>query len=153
MDVQLVSSAIIRDTLLGITDVTDAFIAFGKTPSLQIFFERVPDYATMPYIVISYISGGYPNRTQVEDVDINMKVLAVTSKVETHRQLLNAISQLQRRSPDVSRFAVGNPDGYPVVSAISTIRHRTPIDESYIIQNVPYFMAGGIFRLRYQIER
>lgn len=150
-EVQQLSVAILRETLLGIPAILTVLAYEGHTPANQIVWEFAQDYVRMPYIVISAVSGGYKNSTPVEAVDINMAVIGYTTDAERASVLLSAIGELQRADMVLDKFVEGNPDGYPIVQQHGVIRYRTPLYEVFNIQNVPYYKAGGIFRLQYQI--
>lgn len=145
---QHVAATFIRETLITYNEIQDLVELEETAGQFKIFWEDVPDWVTMPYIVTSHIAGGEEDDTQVDAIDIFMKVCGYTGDIQTASQLQNAIHRLHAQYPVSTTYGENNPSGYEWVVAYGKTRLNIPIFDRKVVQNAPVFMIGGIYRLR-----
>lgn len=145
---QSIAATFIRETLITFTSVQALVGLEDVVGQYKIFWESVPDWATMPYIVSYHIMGGDENRTQTDGIDIQMKVVGFTGNLVTANSLANAINGLHRCTPVSPSYAEDNDNGYEWVLPYGKIQLKYPIFDRDVAQNVPVHIVGGIYRLR-----
>lgn len=137
IDEMVASLGVLRDTLLDIPDVVSIV---GQ----EVHWEGVEDSLSLPYIVLSHITGGYENSTQANAVDTYWKVIGVTANKAQALAFKLAIGQLHRKE----LVTVNEPN----VTPYSTVRLFTPVSDKDLEQQVWVYQMGGIFRLRFIIN-
>lgn len=145
---QAIAATFIRETLITFPAIQALVALEGETGQYKIFWESVPDWATMPYVVIYHIMGGDENKTQVDGIDIQMKVVGFTGNLATANLLVNAINGLHRCTPVSPTYGEDNPSGYEWVLPYGWVQLKYPVFDRDVAQNVPVHIVGGIYRLR-----
>lgn len=145
---QHVAATFIRETLLTHAAIQSLVPLEGFAGQYKVFWEDIPDWVAMPYIVVSHIAGGEEDDTQVDAIDIFMKVVGLTGDIVTASQLQNAIHLLHAQYPVSTTYAQANPSGYEWVVAYGKTRLSVPVFDRKVVQNVPVLIVGGIYRLR-----
>ncbi len=114
----------------------------GTTDQYKIFWEHVPANVKLPYIVVQHIQGGRMQGTATSQSysDTIWKIVANTANMAQAEAAANLISLLRNVCPDVSR--------YTDVTPVTTIQETMPVFDRYLVQNVPQFLVGGLYRLR-----
>ncbi len=146
---QIVGSTILREALITLSDVTDLVKLEADNTKFKILYEHVEDHIALPYIVITHIAGGFENTTPATvSADMDFKIVLHSFNMSQSVLGMKAIAGLHRMLPVTILYAQGNPDGNTPVAPYATIRQRLPIHERRVVQNVSYFMGGGIYRIR-----
>ncbi len=146
---QVVGAEVLRDTMVSISDITTLVPLAAAPAQFKIFYEHVPDWVEMPYFIIQHIAGGHEQSTpDAEAMDSYFKIVIQTTEMLTAVTAITALSQLNRLDPVMTSYETGNPDSNPIIRSYATIRETLPIYERYVVQNVPYFRGGGIYRIR-----
>lgn len=144
---QVVEKQVLIDTLLAIETpatvfpVRDLVLLAGTTNQYKVFWEHVPDSVELPYIVVSHIMGGRRQGTDTSQTysDTVWKIVLHTANMAIAEAGANAIGLLQNRCPVVT--------SYPLVCGVMPIQEVMPVFDRYVVQNVPQFMVGGLYRL------
>lgn len=144
-----IAATFARETLITFPQI-QALLPLANTIPTQykVFWENVPDFVEMPYVVITHIIGGEENDTQVKAIDIQMKIVGFSGNMVTARDIQNAIHGLHRTLPVSPTYAEANPNGYEWVEPYATVRQWLPIFDRDVVQQTPVFIAGGIYRFR-----
>ena len=146
---QHIAATFARETLITFPSIQALVPMVGITPAqYKVFWESVPDFVEMPYIVIFHIAGGEENDTQVKAMDIQMKIVGFSGNMQTARDLQNAIHGLHRILPVSPTYAEANPSGYEWVEPYATVRQWLPIFDRDVVQQTPVYISGGIYRFR-----
>lgn len=133
--VQSVIAQCFRDTL-----INEALIT-GLVGD-KVYWERVEQTIAFPYITMHHISGGDENCAQTQYVDSVWKIVGHSDDQPQCTELVNAIyTALYNKLP------VANDDarGY------TTIEEVMPLFDSYQVQNIPFNVVGGLYRIRLHI--
>lgn len=129
-------------TLLSLMDTTEKNLIKLNTGNYKIFWETVEDTIELPYITMHHMMGGrLKNSTPHQYSDTQWKIVASTANMVTAQALVNAIAKLDKAMPVVP-VAYGESCGYTYIEEIM------PIFDRYVVQNIPLYIAGGIYRLR-----
>ena len=145
---QVIEKDVLIDTLIAFESPINVFpirdlVPYPGVPnSYQIFWEHVSDGVDLPYIVVSHMMGGRYQGTAISQSysDTTWKVVMHTADMTIAERASNAISMLGNRCAVTSR--------YTGVSGITTIQEVMPVFDRYVVQNIPQFMVGGLYRLR-----
>lgn len=146
---QVAGMTILREALITLPDVTSLVQLTADPTKFKIFYEHAKDHIELPYIIMSHIAGGFENTTPAQvSADMDFKIVLHSFNMPQSVLGMKAIAGLHRMLPVTILYAQGNPDGNTPVAPYATIRQRLPIHERRVVQNVPYFMGGGIYRIR-----
>lgn len=145
---QVVEKDVLIDTLLALESPATVFpikvnfLLEGTVNQYKIFWEHVQADLELPYIVVSHIMGGRYLGTRVSQSysDTTWKVVVHTANMSRAAEYANMIALLGDACPVVTR--------YTGLSAVTTIQETMPVFDRYVVQNVPQFMVGGLFRLK-----
>lgn len=136
---EVAEATILRDTLITIPTITNHF---GSGSAAKIFWLVTPPEIIMPYITLSYVSGGEDNDTLSRASNSYWRVLAHTADYLKRVDLANAIGLMHRMTP------VSNVPGY---CGYTWLERISPIMGSYSVQNMQVYTIGAIFRIRLSI--
>lgn len=134
---QDLEASVLRDTLLTIPDVTTLV---GLGGQYKIFWEHVPENIGTPYIVLEHVTGGMLRAPNSDAGDTHWRVKGVTASMNKAVEMNRAIYKLHRMEP----VTTNNPE----VCAYASITITSPFFDRDVVQNVPFFFVGGLFRLR-----
>lgn len=144
---QVIEKNVLIDTLLAIEEPAATFpikeltLLEGTDDQYKVFWEHVPDNVELPYIVVSHIMGGRYQGTAVSQTysDTTWKIVVHTADMSRAEEYANAIALIGGECPVVT--------SYTGVKAVMDIQEVMPVFDRYVVQNVPQFMVGGLYRL------
>lgn len=145
---QVIEKGVLIDTLLSVEEPIGTFpiralvLMAGTANVYKIFWEHAPDSVELPYLVISHMSGGRYEGTDTSQKysDTSWKIVMHTANMAATESIVNAIGLLQNLCPVCTNF--------PGVSVVAPLHEKAPIFDRYVVQNVPLFIVGGLYRLR-----
>lgn len=141
--VQVIDKDTLEATLLSVMSSGEKTLIQLVSGQYKIFWEHVEDTIVLPYITMHHIMGGRRAGTPTSHTysDTTWKVVASTSSMSNAQALANAISKLDKAAPVV-------PMGYSNACGYTYIEEVMPIFDRFVIQNIPLFVVGGLYRLR-----
>lgn len=136
---EIAEATILRDTLLTIPEIQNHF---GAGNAGRIFLLDAPPEIIMPYIVLSHMAGGDDNDAQSQASTSYWRVMAYTTDYLKRVDIANAIGKMHRMMP------VSNVPGY---CGYTWLERTAPIMARTVVQNMPVYAIGAIFRIRLSI--
>lgn len=129
------------DADLDIYPFRDTMLLANTLDQYKIFWGHVPDDVELPYITLTRIMGGRGQGTDTtqKHTDSIWKIVVHSSDRSRVEEFANLINRLQNTCPDVSAF-----EG---AEASTTLQETMPVDERYQVQNQPFFIIGGLYRI------
>jgi hypothetical protein len=133
---QDLEASVLRDTLITIPEIRE-LVAQGD--QYKIFWEHVPENISTPYIVLEHVIGGMMRAPNSDAGDTHWRIKGVTASMAKSVLMSKAIFKLHRMTP------VSNVDG---VCPYASLTLASPYFDRDVVQNVPLFYVGGLYRLR-----
>lgn len=105
--------------------------------SNAIYWEQAPESASLPFVVVSYSSGGEENDTPTDSFDVDVVVKVITTTSTSASSIADTIrSTLHRQTLTF--------DTYATVKVTLTAL----IDYVENVERAQYWHSGGIYRIR-----
>lgn len=133
MDATTMVATAIRQTLYN-------NLAYSAAIPKATYWERAPDGTETPFVILQHYRGGELNTAKVRMIDAQWKVYVVSSSADVARSTANLIyTALQ----DVWPVCTGlDLEGY------CSIEQTVPFTENKVVQNLTFWLNGGIYRVR-----
>lgn len=124
------------DTAL-ITQLTTPATALYALVAEKVYVVKAPDSAAFPFVLLNVQAGGDTNDTPVDFVELVYQVKGLATEKADSTSIEDAIrARLHKQAFSVS--------GWTLVSAM----RESEIQYFELVNNVPCFHAGGLYRFR-----
>lgn len=148
---QTIDATVLRSTLLSLNFTIPGdpptvvypvrqlvLIPDSAPPIYKIYWEHADEDTHLPYITTHHIMGGKMRHRGYSDT--TWKVVGHTADMDTAMALADAISMLDKTAPITSAWTG--------VCGYHYIEESMPVFDRYQGANQPFFVVGGLYRLR-----